>query len=181
MADPLIVLLSGPFKVGKSTLTSVLVESFGFQRISSSGYLRSLIPDLDESNLAKTRLRLQEKGDQLDLETDYRWVVDPVTTSTIDQSPQVNGWLIDAVRKQRQVEHFRERFGSAVVHIHLIAPEEVTQARSGLSQDAYQSAIAHPNEVSARNLGEIADRVFDTTAQTPHQIATRIAGREITP
>jgi len=181
MAELRIVLLSGPFKVGKSTLTAALSEAFGFRKISSSDYLRTLVPGLDAMDPAQSRLRLQEKGDQLDAETDYRWVVDPVAATAIAQAPQITGWLIDAVRKRRQVDHFRDHFGNAVEHVHLIAPESTLLVRSGLTQEAYETAIAHPNEVSSRALGEIADRVFDTTTQTPQQIASHISSKERAP
>ena len=178
MADLRIVLLSGPFKVGKSALTTELSKALGFRKISSSDYLRTLIPNLGSLDPAQIRSLLQEKGDELDRQTDYRWIVDPAATTVIEQFPQTRGWLIDAVRKHRQVEHFRDRFGSAVEHIHLIAPEAVLLARSGYSQQEYEAAIAHPNEVNSRNLGEIADRMFDTTEHTPQEIATLVARKE---
>lgn len=170
-----IVLLSGPFKVGKSTVTRELVQQFGYLKISSSDYLRSLTPGVEQLDIAQARLRLQETGDELDRQTDFRWVVDPVATSAVANAPDTSAWLFDAVRKRRQVEHFRERFGSAVMHVHLIAPDDVLRTRSGLSETAYSSAISHSNEVNARSLGDLADRVFDTTLDTAHQIAVQIA------
>lgn len=170
-----IVLLSGPFKVGKSTVTGELVDRFGFFKISSSDYLRSLTPGLQQLDIAQVRLRLQEKGDELDRQTDFRWVVDPVATTAVSSAPHTSAWLFDAVRKHRQVNHFREEFGSAIEHIHLIAPEATLQERSGLSDAAYRSAIAHSNEVNSRALIEIADRVFDTTLHTAQDIAAQIA------
>lgn len=173
-----IVLLSGPFKVGKSTVTAELVNAYGFCKISSSGYLRTLTPDLAQMDDAQVRLRLQEKGDALDAQTDCLWVVDPVATSAIAQMPKTSDWLIDAVRKRRQIEHFRARFGAAVAHFHLVAPDAILKKRSGLSDHAYELAINHANEISSRALKEMADRVFDTTLQSPQQIAEQIARGE---
>lgn len=170
-----IVLLSGPFKAGKSTVTGELVRQFGYLKISSSDYLRSLAPGAEQLDIAQARLLLQETGDELDRRTDFRWVVDPVATSAVANAPEVSAWLFDAVRKQRQVEHFRERFGSAVMHVHLAAPDDVLRIRSGLSEMAYASAISHSNEVNARSLVDIADSVFDTTLHTAHDIAAQIA------
>lgn len=170
-----IVLFSGPFKVGKSTVTGELFQQFGYSKISSSDYLRSLTPGLEQLDIAQVRLRLQEKGDELDRQTDFCWVVDPVATSVIANAPKVSAWLFDSVRKRRQVEHFRERFGSAVIHIHLTAPDDVLRTRSGLSETAYTAAISHSNEVNARSLGNIADQVFDTTLHTAHEIAAQIS------
>ncbi|WP_282295734.1 hypothetical protein [Stenotrophomonas sp. PS02289] len=170
-----IVLLSGPFKVGKSTVTVELVQQFGYLKISSSDHLRSLCPGVEQLDVAKARLRLQEAGDELDRKTDFRWVVDPVATSAVATAPEAFNWLFDAVRKKRQVEHFREKFGFAVMHVHLSAPDNVLRLRSGLSDTTYGIASSHPNEVSARSLIHIADRVFDTTLQTAHEIAKQIA------
>lgn len=170
-----IILLSGPFKVGKSTLTTELEKSFSFRKVSSSGYLRALIPNIDQLNEAESRLQLQEKGDQLDIDSDYMWVIDPVTTSVIAQNPNNLNWLVDAVRKKRQVEHFRERFGSSLTHVHLTAPEAILRSRSSLTDEVYERAINHPNEVNARALGKFADQVFDTSKHTPQQIAARLA------
>ena len=170
-----IVLLSGPFKVGKSTITNELVQQFGYLKISSSDYLRSLTPGVGQLDLAQARLRLQETGDELDRQTDFRWVVDPVATSAVANAPNASNWLFDAVRKRRQVEHFREKFGPAVMHVHLTAPDNVLRTRSDMSETAYGIAISHSNEVNARSLIDIADRVFDTTLRTAHEIATQIA------
>lgn len=170
-----IVLLSGPFKVGKSTVTGELIHQFGYLKISSSDYLRSLSPGAEQLDIAEARLLLQETGDELDRQTNFRWVVDPVATSAIAGTPDASNWLFDAVRKRRQVEHFRESFGRAVMHVHLTAPDDVLRSRSGLTEAAYNTAIAHPNEISARSLGDIADRVFDTTLLTAYEIATQTA------
>lgn len=169
-----IILLSGPLKVGKSALSTELAQAYGFLKVSSSEYLRTLVPKLTGSDASEIRLQLQEKGDQLDRDTDYMWVIDPVTTSAITRRPDVSNWLVDAVRKQRQVEHFRNLFGSGITHIHLIAPEATLRERTGLADEAYEKAICHTNEVSSRALGKIADHVFDTSLQTPRQLAVSI-------
>jgi len=174
MGNLRIVVLSGPFKVGKSTVTGELTQKFGYLKISSSDYLRSLSPGVEKLDLAQARLRLQEAGDELDRKTDFRWVVDPVATSAVGNAPDAFNWLFDAVRKRRQVEHFREKFGSAVLHVHLTASDDALRSRSGLSDTAYGIAASHPNEVNARSLIDIADRVFDTTLQTAHEIAAQI-------
>lgn len=175
MEQTRIVLLSGPFKVGKTSVTNELAKEYGFRKISSSDHLRKMIPDLGLLDEAQARLRLQEKGDELDTQTDYLWVVDPVAVRAIAQTPDVSKWLVDAVRKSRQIEHFRAKFGTAVTHYHLISPDAVLKARSGLSDADYEVAIKHPNEINSRALKELADRVFDTTLQSPQQIARQIA------
>lgn len=178
MGNLRIVLLSGPFKVGKTTLTGELIESFGFRKISSSGYLRQLVPGIELMDEAASRRPLQEKGDQLDIETDYNWVVDPVAVNAIANFSENENWLFDAVRKPRQVEHFRARFSNAVTHVHLTAPEATLKARSQLTDAEYSRDISHPNEIAARSLDKIADLVVDTSLCTPQQIARLIASRK---
>src|SRR5256885_10800615 len=101
-----ILLLSGPVAAGKSSVAALLVERGGFARVRSGHFLseyataRGLTPD---------RQTLQEVGDRLDIETDYRWLVDEVAAPAIASNPNQARWLVDAVRKHRQVEHFRNR------------------------------------------------------------------------
>ena len=168
------LLISGAIGAGKTSVANVLVSRFKFQKISSSGYLRSLIPPEELSVGDNARFQLQNLGDQLDKETDYFWVVDPVSTGQIKIHPDIHNWLIDAVRKKRQVEHFRNKFGSAIRHIHLTAPEEILRSRHSCRSDEYDRAVNHSNEVNARSLGEIADLIIDTSVNAPNVVATQI-------
>jgi adenylate kinase family enzyme len=174
MATEKLLLLSGAIGAGKTSVADVLKARYQFKKISSSGYLLSLIlPDeLREGD--QRRRQLQELGDRLDEETDFRWIVDPVARDAIEQSPEVRNWLIDAVRKRKQVEHFRSHFGPIVRHIHLTAPEKVLRARYTDRRGEYDKAIAHPNEVNARSLEAIADRVIDTSDSDSDSIALQI-------
>lgn len=168
MAFPaIILLLSGPVSVGKTTLRDLLLANHGFGAIRSSSYLRELAA---KHAGGTDRLDLQELGDKLDVQTDYRWVVDDVAVPAIDASPATSRWLFDAVRKLHQVEHFRDKFGHSVFHLHLDAPEEVLRARyerrlAGQKEpiaDAYDRAIAHDNERNSRALVNVADAVVQT-------------------
>lgn len=166
-----ILLLSGPIGSGKSSVARVLNDCYQYRSISSGGYLRSIA--LDHSREA-----LQDAGDRLDRDTDYRWLIDQVAAPTIAAVPSQHYWLLDAVRKTRQIEHFRELFGISVWHVHLHAPEDVLSERvnnrtASLAGD-YQTAIRHPNEVAARDLGRVADHVYDSSLLTTQQIAESI-------
>lgn len=46
---------------------------------------------------------------------DFRWVVDEIATPSILMKPHQRRWLLDAVRKHRQVEHFRNCFSDAIL------------------------------------------------------------------
>lgn len=168
MASPaIILLLSGPVSVGKTTLRDLLLANYGFGAIRSSSYLREVAA---KRGGGTGRLDLQELGDRLDVQTDYRWVVDDVAAPAIDVSPATSRWLFDAVRKLQQVEHFRDKFGPSIFHLHLDAPEEVLRARyeRRLAEQneplagAYDRAIAHDNERKSRALVHVADAVVQT-------------------
>jgi chloramphenicol 3-O-phosphotransferase len=174
MAVEKILLLSGAIGAGKTSIAKVLMTSFAFQKIGTSDYLISQIPRSELREGDERRLQLQELGDRLDRETDYRWVIDPVAVQAIAQAPLVESWLIDAVRKKRQVEHFRNQFGPKIRHIHLTAPEEVLRARHAQRGEDYDQAIAHPNEVNSRSLIEIADHIVDTSSLEPGAIASHV-------
>lgn len=129
----------------------------------------------------ESRTCLQNLGDRLDKETDYRWVLDAVARPAIAAEPSKLHWLIDAVRKRRQVEHFREAYGRLVLHVHLNAPEEVLQQRYGARllkvEDAtpYDVAIQHENEIASRDLVHIADLILDASITSPQELARAIA------
>jgi adenylosuccinate synthase len=125
-------------------------------------------------------------GDLLDAETDYRWLLDDVSKPAIVSTFGKRRWVVDAVRKDRQVSHFRDEFGHTVDHVHLFASEEVLRARYEHRQQSgddyvgdvpYEKAIQHPNEVSARSLIEIADHAIDIGLKTPAEAADEILAK----
>jgi adenylosuccinate synthase len=159
------------------------MQTHGFNRISSGDFLRKVATARGEP---LGREALQRLGDALDQDTDFQWVITEVATPAVLTSPSASNWLFDAVRKKRQLEHFRIQFEN-VFQVHLMAPESVLIERytarlvsSGTSADyeigmsEYRSAIAHPNEMEARSLGAFADRVFDTSMATAMEIASEI-------
>ena len=176
-----LVLISGPMAAGKTTLRDCLVLNHDFDYVRSSLFLAD---KARREGLPEDRRGLQELGDRLDAETDYRWIVDDVALPAVLAQPEKTRWLVDAVRKSRQVDHFRSVVGSArVIHLHLTAPEELLRARyqerrfrGGASafSPPYDIAIAHANEVASRELVHIADVVCDVSTTTPQEIAKRV-------
>ena len=173
-----LVLLSGPIAVGKTSVRQELLATYGFDYVRSSMYLKELA---NAQGQGDKRASLQDLGDRLDRETDYRWVLDNVARPGFAASPKQKSWIVDAVRKRRQVEHFREAFGALVLHVHLTAPEDVLQqryaARLTNARDAtpYAAAIQHENEVASRGLVEIAELALDASRLTPQEMAQLIA------
>lgn len=170
-----ILLLSGPMASGKTSVAVALQEHHGFVPISSSAFLRK---QLAARNKPVDRQHLQEIGDDLDKATDFSWLIELVARPVIEAQPHIDSWLLDAVRKPRQVELFRFQFAGLVRHVHIAASESVLQQRyteRGIGDLVqYQAAVLHPNELSARSLDALADQVLDIEAFTPLEIADQI-------
>lgn len=175
MALKRFLLLSGAIGSGKSSVASELKSSHNFSGISSSEYLRAYGQRQGEKN---RRQQMQDLGDRLDSETDFTWIVREVAVPTIEMNSNIENWLLDAVRKPRQIAHFRSAFGDLVQHVHLSALENVLrsryESRVAPGDSSYTEAIQHPNEMAARSLGLIADHTFDTTSTSAKDIAAQI-------
>ena len=175
-----LVLLSGTMAVGKTTLREQLVLKHGFDYVRSGRYLLDMA---EREALDGSRRGLQDLGDELDRKTDFLWLLLDVAIPGFQASPDRTRWLVDAVRKPRQVKHFRDAFGPTVLHVHLTAPDEVLKARyesrrfamgEGADPMPYEIAIAHDNEVASRGLISIADLVIGMNTVTPEDAATRV-------
>lgn len=173
-----LVLLSGAVTAGKSSLAAALVGNHGFRKISTSGYLTETAA---AQGLENRREILQSLGDRLDEETDYSWPIN-VAKRLIEDGQHDGPWLLDAVRKDRQVLHFRGAFGR-VLHVHVTAHEVVLRARylvrqgskdSRDAQGTYDDLVKHPNEVSSRALQFIADLVVDSNSKSAAAMADAV-------
>jgi adenylosuccinate synthase len=176
----MLLLLSGPVAVGKSGVSSRLVAAHGFQIMRTGRYLVNLA---EQRQLGTSRKDLQELGDALDLETDYRWVID-ASADALAGKVDKQKWIFDSVRKIRQVHHFRGHYGKSVLHVHLIANDLTLKRRyehwvqSGgeyMGNTPYEVAIQHPNEVATRQLIGIADLIVRTEDKTPEEISENIS------
>lgn len=178
-----VLLLSGPLSVGKSSVTKALAQTHYFERIRSGSYLASVAA---HRGIVPTRIGLQGLGDSLDLETDFQWLIDAVAVPAFAAMPTQMSWIVDAVRKRRQVEHFKARFAIPPFHVHLVASEATLRQRYESRQEAgddyvgdapYDEAIRHPNEVASRSLITIADLVLDIETRSPQDSAREISAR----
>lgn len=176
-SDMRLILLSGPIAVGKSRVAAQLVGRHDFERISSSAYLRKhVVASYGEG----CRRSLQDVGDALDAATDFRWLIDDVALPMFARSGRGRDrWVLDAVRKQRQVDHFKE-IEVDVRHVHLTASEATLRSRyeHRKSRDDinYDDAVIHPNERAARSLIDIADFVLSVEGRSSADIANLILG-----
>lgn len=170
-----ILLFSGPMASGKSSISQFLQENYGFAAISSGTFLRE---QLVVRGKPIDRHHLQELGDALDAATDFSWIIESVARPSIDAQPHVDNWILDAVRKPRQIELFRLNYAESIRHVHVVAPESVLQhryAERGVGLLAqYHASVSHPNEQSARLLATRADKVVDTDELTLVEIANQI-------
>src|SRR5437879_5325999 len=114
----ILLLFSGPIAVGKSEIAKVLIGKHQFRSLGSGSYLREYA---SSKGLAASRAALQRLGDSFDEQTDYRWIVDDIAIPNITANPEQAFWLMDSVRKTRQVQHFKDAFGATVLHAHFIA------------------------------------------------------------
>lgn len=175
-----LLLLSGAVGSGKTSVTTALLDTYRFRKVSTSRHLTGLAT---AQGLSPERAVLQQLGDTLDVQTDYAW---PVNVAVEQMQKAAGGealvWLLDAVRKPRQVAHFREAFAH-VLHVHLTASEEVLRARYLQRQSAgdkreaavsYEALVCHPNEVASRALGSIADVVYNSGDRSAYSIAKDI-------
>jgi adenylosuccinate synthase len=149
--------------VGKTSIANILEKEYGFHRIRSSKFLFKIAQD---KGLSPTRQILQDLGDKLDAQTDFSWVIHDVAIPEINNKPESSLWLFDAVRKEKQVMHFKSQLKSfKVAHLHITASEKTLLDRyltrtPEASLDEYYIAKNHPNEVSACQLKHIADSVI---------------------
>jgi adenylosuccinate synthase len=148
----------------------------GFDYVRSSGYLKQLA---EQRSIGGERTSLQDLGDELDRKTDYLWLLEEVAKPGFSASPEQRRWIVDAVRKHRQVEHFRAAYGDAILHVHLNASEEVLRRRYAERKDAtpYDVVIRHENEIASRSLVTIADLVIDTELVSSEEAAKQILER----
>ena len=120
-----VVLISGRICTGKSDLAQSLVTEFGYRIFRSS---EILVEVAKGRNVDADRLSLQKLGDQLDSETNHRWLFNAFQEG-VKGLPDSEPVVIDNIRTAEQLECFRTSRHLDVLHVHLYAPKEVLQGR----------------------------------------------------
>ncbi len=179
----MILLFSGPAGVGKTSITEVMEKCHGFKLLKSSLHLREIAI---EKQIPISRKALQTIGDDLDIETNFQWIVDKVAIPQISRTMHHGRWLLDSIRKREQIAHFKKLEKFKVFHVHITASEGTIKTRfyernlkgeENQYEKPYEELLQHPNEISSRQLDKFADFVLLYEKMTPAQAAEVILSK----
>ena len=112
MRSKKIVLVSGGFSSGKSSIARGLETEFGFKRLSSKHALEELAKQKFNGRLPGKRGFLQKFGTDLDESTQGKWVRDHFQSEIVNHDLIV----IDCVRIPEQVTAFRSSYSTSVMY-----------------------------------------------------------------
>jgi adenylosuccinate synthase len=172
-----LVLISGPVSAGKTTLARSLAREFGVREIKT----RLLI--MAATGAPNDRAALQAAGEQLDAETDGKWLADAVAreAEAFDDNDEA---VVDSVRIAGQIEAIRSQFGPRVLHVHVTGRDAELETRyeerkragaSGRELPTYSQVRQHATEQQVGDLANIADVVVDTDRCTAEDVKVRVA------
>ncbi|MBZ5513723.1 MAG: adenylosuccinate synthetase [Acidobacteriia bacterium] len=179
-----IVLLSGKIRSGKSTLSNLLKDQFGFQVVKTKDVIRTLARERLGREIESDRLEMQKFGNTLDHETRGRWVRDALARAIRDlgsAGPDAR-LVVDAVRIPDQIRAIRQAYSFSVVHIHLKAPDKVLEERYKRRPSAgsaelvsFSEAQKDKTEARVKELEDPADFVIDTSRCLQQAVLVRAA------
>jgi len=173
--------LSGPVSVGKSSFFEVLRTRFGAKRLSTRKLLLATGVDSEREDL-------QEAGERLDRDTDGKWVSDALASELSGDCPDVV--VVDSIRIKKQIDHIRRTFSDRfrVWHVFLDADDGVLRARYAKREspigefENYDDLKRSATEREIRSLKYVADRVVDTSRCEPDSVvAQAVAGLGLFP
>jgi adenylosuccinate synthase len=176
-----VVLISGHICTGKSELARRLKTQFGYHPFSTSSILKKLAGSRRERT---DRLALQSLGDDLDKNTDHRWLLDEVIKEIASDSSE-RPIVVDNVRTWDQLQHFRTHHAFSVVHTHLWAPKRILEQRYKKKNaerpdeagQSYTDADLIKNEADIRAFQKDADVRINTARTDSADTLVRVAAR----
>lgn len=171
----MIFLFSGEIASGKTTVSKILEEEYSYRRIRTGDYLKERAI---ERKISCDRVGLQEMGGLLDEETRGAWVSN-LARSQITESNADSRWVLDSVRRDFQIDRFKEEFSRRVMHVHFLCPPEILKSRfdsRAISDErdltvSYDLAKSSSTERYARDLVELADICFNSDSMAATSIA----------
>ncbi len=171
----LLIAMSGPVGVGKSSFADALAKLHGAERVSTRKWI------IDKTGCANERGALQAAGDLLDEQTGGGWVADAVAAHPHADLPTAV-LLLDSARIAGQVDALRERFGDRVLHVHLTADDDTLESRyahrpAELKEFAtYAEVKLNGTEAAIGDLAAVADLVLDADHADPATLAVAAMG-----
>jgi len=179
-----VVLLSGSISSGKTSLSTLLKEQFGFHVLKTKEVIQSLARQKLGKEVESERRAMQKFGESLDKDTKGRWVRDALSRLIRDlgaAAPEAMV-VVDAVRILDQIKAIRQAYSFAVVHVHLKAPEKVLEQRydnrhvAGFRElSSYSEAERDKTEARVKKLEAQADFVIDTSRCLQQAVLVRAA------
>jgi adenylosuccinate synthase len=123
---------------------------------------------------------MQHAGEDLDRESDGRWVGRFLAEKSVDL-PAGSLVVVDSARILQQIDGIREAFGPRVVHVHVKASHEELARRYGKRRRKYREfatyaeAQANPTEGQVDTLENSADVVINSDRCTKDDVLARTA------
>jgi adenylosuccinate synthase len=170
-----IVLISGSVSSGKSSLAGALEQRYGFRCLKTRELILKLRP-----RTRNERAALQRAGERLDKQQQGKWVAEAVARLVQDMRESI---VVDSVRTKDQIDDVRRAFGSAVVHVHLVASDAVLAERYGgrspviTELASYKAVRKNATEGLVNELERVADIVVDTERADRDEVTVRVAAR----
>ncbi|MFC4669433.1 hypothetical protein ACFO5X_12795 [Seohaeicola nanhaiensis] len=146
---------------------------FGALHVSTSSLISSIRP-----TLLPGRVSLQQAGNSLDEETNFRWIADEV--SKLERELSDRSLVVDAVRKPEQVLALREQTTLNITHVHLVASYDHLVHRHRLrSRDIdagqeYDTIVKDASESYQSELADVSDLKLDAEVASPSQLAAKV-------
>ena len=157
-----VILLSGQIASGKTTLSHLLADRFGYRAVST----RELLSQEEQD-----RRSLQSVGASWDDSSSGRWIRDELVRLQ-DQCSAEMSFVVDSVRTLEQIRWVCETFGELVVHVHLTASLDVLAGRYDSRSEGYryEEISNDPVEQAVCVLASSATIIIDTTNHSPEAV-----------
>ena len=170
-----VVLITGHLGTGKTELAKRLFEEHNFKLIKTSEEVGTHIDPM--SSIKIERQKLQSAGKRLDDETDGRWLFQTIESA----SKKHNKIVVDHVRNELQLRHFRRRPDWKTLHVHLYAPQEYLKDIYGpklqTERLSYEQADTIESEGDIQKFKDDADVRINVNRSDSSDTYTRVAAR----